>query len=242
MRKSTFSRLIVFAFLFVFVLQSCRNDVYLKDAPPVPDGSFNESFDTFMNAYNKGWRFINRSQSPGVTKWQAGSISGALLPYKSLGTNAGFITTDYQATDEAAGIISNWAVSPVVTFQNGDKIVFYTTCQWYFTGADSTDFGNRLQLRANMHNEGLNVGDQDSHGDFDENLIDINPTYIYGSYVAPEPFAYPNRWTRFEATITGLNKPVKGRFAFRYFMEAGGFNGDGSEVGIDEVQYISAGH
>src|SRR5262245_65862373 len=107
MRKSTFSRLIVFAFLFVFVLQSCRNDVYLKDAPPVPDGSFTESFDTFMNAYNRGWRFINRSENPGITKWQAGSISGALLPYKSLGTNAGFITSDYQATDEAAGIISN---------------------------------------------------------------------------------------------------------------------------------------
>jgi hypothetical protein len=229
MRKSTFSRLIVFAFLFVIVLQSCRNDVYLKDAPPVPDGSFHESFDTFTNAYNRGWRFINRSEDIGVSKWQAGSISGALFPYKSLGTNAGFITTDYQAT---AG----------VTFQNGDKIVFYTTCQWYAITGDSTDFANRLQLRYNPHNEGLNVGDMEEDGDFDEGLIDINPTYIEGSYVNPQPYAYPNRWTRFEATITGLNKPVKGRFAFRYFTEEAGSNGRGSEVGIDEVSYISASH
>lgn len=242
MRKSTFSRLIVFAFLFVFVLQSCRNDVYLKDAPPVPDGSFTESFDTFMNAYNRGWRFINRSEDIGVSKWQAGSISGALLPYKSLGTNAGFITTDYQATAGAASTISNWAISPVVTFQNGDKIIFYTICSMYFTGTDSTDFANRLQLRFNPHNDGLNVGDLEDHGDFDENLIDINPTYLENSVVFPEPYAYPTRWTRFEATITGLNKPVKGRFAFRYFTEEAGSNGRGSEVGIDEVEYISASH
>lgn len=242
MRKSTFSRLIVFALLSVIVLQSCKNDVYLKEAPPIPDGSFTESFDTFMNAYNRGWRFINRSEDIGVSKWQPGSISGALLPYRSLGTNAGFITSDYQATAGAASTISNWAVSPVVTFQNGDKIVFYTICSMYAITGDSTDFANRLQLRFNPHNDGLNVGDQAEDGDFDEGLLDINPSYLENSVVTPRPHAYPTRWTRFEATITGLNKPVKGRFAFRQFIEAAGSNGRGSEVGIDEVQYISASH
>lgn len=242
MRKSTFSRLIVFAFLFVVVLQSCKNDVYLKEAPPVPDGSFTETFDTFMNAYNRGWRFINRSEDIGISKWQAGSISGALFPFKSAGTSLGFITSDYQATAGAASTISNWAVSPVVTFQNGDKIVFYTICQMYAITGDSTDFANRLQVRINTHNEGLNVGDLEEDGDFDQPMLDINPSYLENSVVAPEPFAYPTRWTRFEVTITGLNGPRKGRFAFRQFIEGAGTAGRGSEVGIDEVSYISASH
>ncbi len=47
--------------------------------------------------------------------------------------------TDFTSTSAAAGIISNWIVSPVITMRNGDKIVFYTrTILYPLTGGDST--------------------------------------------------------------------------------------------------------
>jgi hypothetical protein len=54
--------------------------------------------------------------------------------------------------------------------------------------------------------------------------------------------AYPHVWTRFEAIVVGLDKPTKGRFAFRYFTELAGSNGRGSSVGIDSVAYVSVNH
>jgi hypothetical protein len=50
--------------------------------------------------------------------------------------------------------------------------------------------------------------------------------------------AYPARWTRFEGRIRDLAKPVKGRFAFRYFILMGGANGRGTEVALDSVAYV----
>ena len=52
--------------------------------------------------------------------------------------------------------------------------------------------------------------------------------------------AYPHVWTRFEATVSGLDAPTKGRFAFRYFTEEAGNNGRASSIGVDSVAYISS--
>ena len=54
----------------------------------------------------------------------------------------------------------------------------------------------------------------------------------------PIPTAYPGNWTRFEATIFGLNKPAKGRFAFRYFLHGAGSSGAGNGIGVDSVAYV----
>jgi hypothetical protein len=236
MRKSTFSAFSVLALSALVLLASCKDDSYLLEAPPVADQSFVEEFDTVQNAYNKGWRFINRSEEIGPSDWGAGMRGEAdFMPYSSRGNNTGYLSTDYQATAGATSVISNWAVSPAVTFQNGDRIVFYSRCRTYASG---TDFGNRLQLRINTLNDGLNVGDQLGVGDFETALVDINPSYLE----QPDAFAYPNSWTRFEGKVYGLNKPAKGRFAFRYFVEGAGSNGRGSAVGVDSVAFISVNH
>jgi hypothetical protein len=240
MRKFTFSGFLL-CIISAAALQSCKNDSYLMAPPAVPDQSFVEEFDTVQTAFNRGWRFINKSENIGVSNWTQGSISGTLTAYSSKGTNAGFITTDYQSTAAAAAVISNWAVSPAIMMQNGDKIVFYTRAQLYaLTGGDSTDYANRLEVRLNTRNDGTDVGNGGDPGHFEDVLLDINPTYLE-HHVSPalyDPRAYPARWTRFEATVVGLNKPTRGRFAFRYFVEDGGGNGRGSEVGIDSVAYI----
>jgi hypothetical protein len=245
MRKSAFSRILLFLSLPVVFLQACKDDSYLVAPPPVTDQSFVEEFDTLQNAYNRGWRFINRSADIGVTNWEQGSISGSILAYSSKGTNLGCISSDYQATAGAAETISNWAVSPSIIMQNGDKIIFYTRCLLYpvaNSGGDETDYANRLQVRLNPVNDGLNVGNAEDPGDFTKTLLDINPFYLEYHLLAPDPNAYPPDWTRFEASVFGLNKPGKGRFAFRYFVEAAGSNGRGSEIAIDSVAYVSVNH
>jgi hypothetical protein len=246
MRKSTFSYLLLCACVFAVALQSCRNDSYLLTAPAVPNQSFTEEFDTVSSALNRGWVVKNASDPLGSNIWQQG---GAITPwfpaFSSKGSYVGFIGADYTSTSADAGIISNWLISPVVTMQNGDKISFYTRAFLDpAVGTDSTDYANRMQVRVNTLNDSTNVGSGYDVGDFTNILLDINPSYIehHTDPLEYSPYAYPARWTRFEVTIVGINKPVRGRFAFRYFIEGGGFNGLGSGVAIDQVHYESVKH
>jgi hypothetical protein len=236
----------------MMALQACRkDDAAMMALPSVPDQSFVEEFDTTKAAFARGWVPINVSESKGQSVWVQGLFNNPVntgLPYpipfgphSSKGSYAGFIGTDYQSTTAAAASISNWLVSPIVTMQNGDKIVFYTRTAVYNLGTgDSTDFANRMQVRMNSKNTGLNVGQGDNPGDFTAALLDINPNYVE-AHTSPalfDPTAYPIRWTKFEAVVGGLNGPTQGRFAFRYYTELAGSNGRGSAVAVDSVAYI----
>lgn len=246
MRKSTFSYFLLCACVFAVALPSCRNDSYLLKAPGTPDQTFTEEFDTVSAAFSRGWTVINGSDPRGSDVWQqGGSVTPWFPAFSSKGSYAGFIGADYTSTSADAGIISNWLISPAVTMQNGDRISFYTRSFLDpATGTDSTDYANRLQVRLNTTNDSAMVGVGYEVGSFDNILLDINPNYVenHTDPTASSPYAYPSRWTRFEVTITGLNRPVRGRFAFRYFIEGGGFNGLGSGVGIDRVRYQSVNH
>ena len=248
MKKSTFPGFLLASICILTLLQSCKDDSYLLTPPPVPDQSFVEEFDTAQSAYNRGWRFINRSELVGRTNWQnPTTLTG--IPFISYsGTGNGYLWADYQSTSGAAVTISNWAVSPELIMQNGDKIIFYTRTELLFFNNDSTDFVNRMQVRLNKTTS-LNCGDGIDPGDFTVPLLDINPFYyefLKSAYNNPaNPLyqqarqAYPHVWTRFEATVVGLNGPTKGRFAFRYFTEEAGNNGRGSSIGVDAVSYVT---
>jgi len=242
MRKSTFSGLLLCTFLSIVGLQSCKDDAHLTTPPPIADQSFTEEFDTTAAAFARGWKTINASDPKGSNVWQqGGDINPWFTPFSSNGSYAGFIGADYTSTSAAAGLISNWLISPPVIMQNGDKIVFHTRGLIYQASAtDSTDYANRMQVRINPVDDGLNVGYGVDAGNFKITLLDINPFYAeyHSNPALYEPDAYPARWTRFEATVSGLNKPVKGRFAFRYFVDGAGWNGRGSGVAVDQVKYI----
>lgn len=244
MRKPFLLKLFVYLCLFIFLLQACKDDSYLKNAAPVPDQSFGEEFDTTSAVLARGWVFVNTSEPKGGGVWQQG---GEVIPwfnaFSNHGNNAGFIGTNYTSTSAGSGIISNWLISPAVILQNGDKIIFYTRAlQYYDMAGDSTDYGNRLQVKINSINDGTDAGSGADNGNFKTTLLDINPFYKFSSFITPVPEAYPTRWTRFEATVYGLNNAVKGRFAFRYFVEEAGNMGRGSGVAIDSVTYKSTGH
>ena len=66
-------------------------------------------------------------------------------------------------------------------------------------------------------------------GDFTALLLDINPTYTLTGY--------PNVWTQFTVTVSGVASPTTGRLALRYFVENGGPSGANSDyIGIDTLQ------
>ena len=248
MKISAFPGILLVCVCILSLLQSCKDDSYLLAPPPVPDQSFVEEFDTAKSAYNRGWRFINRSDEIGRRSWQNPDGNSGIPFLSYSGTGNGYLWADYLSTSSDAGVISNWAVSPEIIMQNGDKIVFYTRTQLYFFNGDSTDFVNRMQVRMNKTTS-LNCGDGTDPGDFTVPLLDINPfyyTFLKSAFNNPSnPLyqqarqAYPHVWTRFEATVIGLNGPTKGRFAFRYFTEEAGSNGRATSIGIDSVAYIS---
>jgi hypothetical protein len=253
MRKSTLNWILLPICFVTLVLFSCKNDTYLTVAPPPPDVSFSEEFDTMTAAYDKGWRYYNVSDPKGNSFWSQGlfnnpTVTGFPAPipfpaYSSKGSYVGYIGADFTTTSAAAGIISDWVVSPVTLMKNGDKIVFYTRAVILDAGGgDSTDYANRLQVRLSIKGETINVGMGIDPGDFTNTILDINPFYkfYHSSAALFDPTAYPAKWTRFEATVGGLNGPLKGRFAFRYLVEGGGSNGLATAIGIDKVTYTSA--
>ena len=96
---------------------------------------------------------------------------------------------------------------------------------------DAPAFPDRLQLRLSTSGASTNVGTLPTDvGDFTTVLVDINPTLTTAGF--------PNVWTQFTATLSGLSAPTDGRFAFRYFVTNGGPVGDNSDyIGIDDFAY-----
>ncbi len=72
----------------------------------------------------------------------------------------------------------------------------------------------------------------DDVGDFTTLLLEINPTLAVGGY--------PNVWTQYSVTISGVAAPTQGRFAFRYYVTNGGPSGSNSDyIGVDLFEYNS---
>jgi hypothetical protein len=246
MKKIASANFFTFFIVLLLVLQSCRNDSYLTLPAPVPDQSFVEEFDTLTAAQSRGWVIKNRSEPIGPGIWSQGPVGSA---YSSKSTNDGCIISDATACHDSAlykGTLSNWVISPVIILQNNDHIVFYTKTM------DGT-WGDRLQVRLNIVDTSTNCGDGNDPGNFTDSLLDINPHNASSDaanldaipdsiYIYDPVNSYPTNWTRFIASVQGLSKPIKGRFAFRHYVPNGGDNGLGLDVLLDSVAYISVNH
>lgn len=172
-----------------------------------------------------GWTVQNNSVPVGSTGWFQGNT--AVFPAQAGPTNS-YIGANFNNTT-GANTISNWLLSPEVTFANGAQIKFWTRT------TTANPFPDRLQVRRSSAGASTNVGTGATGiGDFTTLLLDINPTYMTGG-------AYPETWTEFTINISGLGSPVNGRVAFRYFVENGGPTGDNSNyIGIDTFSFTPA--
>jgi uncharacterized repeat protein (TIGR02543 family) len=184
---------------------------------------WSESLDDITLLPGQGWALINNSVPLGSTGWFQGNA--ATFSSHSGAANA-YIGTNFNNTT-GANTISNWLLTPETMLNNGDTFSFWTR------RATST-FQDRLQVRLSTAGAATNVGaTATSVGDFTTLLLDINPTYTAGGY--------PQVWTQYKLTISGLSGPTSGRLAFRYFVENGGPIGSNSDyIGIDTVVYSPA--
>jgi len=140
----------------------------------------------------------------------------------------GMALVNYTSVGSGTGTINNWLISPLITgLRNGDTFSFYTT-----TTPDS-EYPDRMEFRMST-GSGTNVGSSTtSVGSFTTMLLSVNPTVGAGGY--------PEDWTKYTVTLSGLSGPIDGRVAFRYFVPNGGPSGDNSNIiGLDDFSYVSA--
>lgn len=184
-----------------------------------------EGFADITTLIPSGWRMQNNSQpGPGATGWFQGST--AALTSQSGAPNS-YIAANYD-NGTGASTLSNWLLTPALTLVNGGQFTFWTRTMSIPAYAD------RLQVRLSTNGTSSNVGSSATDvGDFTTLLLDINPTYTLTGY--------PNVWTQFTLTLSGLVPQSTGRLAFRYFVENGGPSGTNSDyIGIDSVEYACA--
>jgi hypothetical protein len=233
MNKSVLKALL-YGITAIVLMQSCNDKDDPPPAPPVITGqSFTQGFESMAAAQTQGWIFKYQSNDPDFTHpWSVETVAGA-----PEGTHALFSWNDYLNNGNSHDVdssISNWAISPVRWFQNGDSIIFYT----YSTGRTEPvvhpwlgyEVADRLQLRMTRLDSTSNTGTTSSDvGSFTFPLIDVNPNL--------HEDGYPATWTRYAAMITGLNHPIQGRFAIRYYVPDFWNNGWG--VYVDKVEFKS---
>ncbi|MBA2249770.1 MAG: choice-of-anchor J domain-containing protein [Chitinophagaceae bacterium] len=255
MKKIQLLLLVLFGFsMTTGIIVSCKKDE-LKTVktpspyPPPPPGnpSFTEEFNNVGDLTAKGWVFKNNSQPVGATGWRQGryepSASKFPVPYigfqaySSSTTPNDFVSCDGSCVNDI-GEISAWLISPALLMKNGDKITFYTRA------LDDAAFifytKDRVQVLANFTNGSSDVGQiATTTGSFTKVLLDINPAYAENAISG-----YPEVWTKYTITISGLAAPVSNaRFAFRYFGTDAGASSNAtntsSVVGIDQLVFTS---
>ncbi len=181
--------------------------------------SLSEGFETLPD----DWIGINHSQPLGSTSWFQGNPT---VFTAHSGSDNSYLGANFNNTS-GSGDISNWYLSPEVNVQNGSTFSFWTRVPTQAT----IEYPDRLEVRLSTAGTSTNVGTTASDvGDFTILLISVNPNLNTG--------VYPQTWTKFDVTVSGLPAATTGRVAFRYWVTKGGPSGDNSNyIGIDDVAY-----
>lgn len=195
--------------------------------------SFTENFDDVSQLAGSGWLIQNNSSPLGPNSWYQGIPTTATPdpgPFNAYnGAPNAYIAANFAATTGGNGTISDWLVAPNRTFRNGDVFTFYTRKPTILAG--QTDYPDRLEVRLSTNGASTNVGSGAAAvGDFTTLMLSINPTLTTN--------VYPQVWTQYTITMSGLPAPTSGRLAFRYFVTGAGPSGVNSDyIGVDNVVY-----
>ena len=193
-----------------------------QDAAP-ETASFSEGFEAGIPA---AWSIQNLSAPIGSNPTCWNSFTGT-TPWAPQAGPAQ-VGANFNCT-AGAGTISGWLFGPEIMFNNGDKIKFWTRIS---TGGAA--FPDRLELRLSTNGPSVNAGaTATSVGDFTTLLLSVNPDLT--------TTGYPEVFTEYTATISGLGAPVSGRVAFRYFVTDGGPAGNNSNIlSVDTFSYTNS--
>ncbi|MET0267220.1 MAG: choice-of-anchor J domain-containing protein [Duganella sp.] len=179
--------------------------------------------ENFDNGLPSGWTVNNLSNPVGATSWYQGSTT--VFDAQEGAANS-YLAANYNSGSGLANL-STWLILPTSTYRNGDTLSFFTRT------ADFSLFPDNLEVR--FSNVGGNdVGNaENSVGTFSTLLLSVNPTQ--------ELFGYPEEWTQYSVSLSGLSGATTGAFAFRYTVTDGGPNGVNSNyIGIDSLTITNA--
>lgn len=247
MKLKIFSAIATFS-VIAFFMTACEKD-YKNETPTPPptppSASWSENFTDFNGLGSRGWVIINNTDKPGPEAWRRGRFESTNkatfgfdyvvgFPAHSADRSAhDFISVDMYAGAQVANM-SVWLITPVTKIKNGDQLEFWTRSRV----DDGTftffkDGNDRLQVRANFNNTSTNVGSEwTTVGDFNTLALDINPNLAV--------LGYPQTWTKFTYTVSGVTGTINGRFAFRYYIPGGGPDGNNAGlIGVDDVVFTS---
>jgi hypothetical protein len=196
-------------------------------------GTLDEDFADISTLPASGWTLQNNSQPSGSTSWFQGDPE--TMPSQA-GAPDSYIGANFNNAS-GLGTISNWLVTPLITFDAASEVSFWTRA------SGSGNFPDRLEVRlctgAICSNVGAGAADT---GDFGALLLSVNPDLEIGD----DPTGangYPYAaWAQFALTnADGLPTNGQGRIAFRYFVTDSGPDGsNGSNIGIDSVSIQAA--
>ncbi|WP_313807592.1 T9SS-dependent choice-of-anchor J family protein [Flavobacterium sp.] len=167
-----------------------------------------------------GWTVTNQSNPVGTIGWFRGGGGTTFAGYN--GGQTGYIGANYNNT-AGTGVISNWLMSPVLTLENGDVISFYTRTATGSTWADN------LELRLSTNGAGsVNPSGTTGVGDYTTLGVTVNTIF-------PTASGYPQVWTQYSYTVSGLAGATSCRVAFRYTVptSAGPSGSNSNFIGID---------
>ncbi|MDI1353462.1 MAG: choice-of-anchor J domain-containing protein [bacterium] len=192
----------------------------------------NEGFTSPFTPSLTGWVVQNNTIPLGTVSW----IQGSSASFNSFnGAPADYYACNFNSQAATYGVISNFLMTPVLNIVNGAVLQFATRTTTAATWPD------RLQVRLSAGNSSVIPTGTNSVGTFTNLLLDINPalTLLTSSVINNGTVnGYPDSWTVFTLTLSGISAPGPGRFAFRYFVEDGGPAGPNSDfIGLDAVKY-----
>jgi hypothetical protein len=183
-----------------------------------------EGFENIASLETDGWISENVSEPPGTTGWFQGNpfVFGA-----QAGPSDSYVAADFHNGGGSFPVISNWLITPQVTFTDGNTLGF-STRELDAIG----DAANRLQVLMCIDGEGPNctlVGPAsgDTNG-YVTMLLEVNSD--------EQAHGYPAAWTGFTITpAMGLRETGTGRIAFRYYTLTQNDGTWGTLIGIDSV-------
>lgn len=205
-------------------------------AAAVPQtNSLAEGFDDITTLAGAGWFIQNNSTPVGSLSWFQGTATTATPTPGPFNAHSGavnsYIAANFNSTG-STGTISNWLVTPELTFGRDASLTFWTRKPTISGGM--TDYPDRLEVRLSSNGASTNVGTGAAGtGDFTTILLSINPNLVVGGY--------PYTWTQYTINnASGIPRNGSGRIAFRYFVTGAGSLGTSSDyIGIDTLAYTA---
>jgi hypothetical protein len=230
MKNNFFLSLVCLACFSVGVIHGCTKDVSTPvptNTPPDPviPTSFIEEFkDIPTLTTTTDWVTKNNSGDSldyDLTDWGQGlwGIDKSGQEYGMTAYSYTTYKTEYVFSGASYAPISSWLITPVLSVKNGDKISFYTQAYTPIVYAE------RLQVLMNKSTS-TDVGGTMSAGSFTTTLFDINSNQVQGGY--------PEKWTKYEYTFSGISSKMNTRIAFRHYL-IGTINARG--IGLDQFKF-----